>query len=843
MRQEEYNKDSDRTNETIESLTLSLAENQLLIKKISSENDDLKTQLADARSHILAQVTERLIFESLKFLSKRTQLISDRRRAKLLKSAMKRDPLRSIKSLNSEHNGTIVASAGRRGNFTGKLPRHKDRKNIIIFCHDATETGAPILGYNAAFNLSDTYNVTIVCLKGGALSNNMQSACCSFSIMDGAIKSGSNSWNALRDIVSSTEYTFAIVNSVESRSVLPLLRELNIPSISLLHEFAAYTFPPTAFSEVCQNSSEIVFSSEITLENAIEFGGVVMAPNIHVIPQGKSEVPNSKKTEDERFLERNRLSLRLKKSNEDDILVVGAGSVLFRKGVDLFIEVARDALGRNNGRGMKFCWIGAGYDPKRDSGYSVYLSDQINRSGIKDKFIMLDHTTEIDYIHEISDVFLMTSRLDPLPNVAIDAMCAGSPVICFDKASGFAPILRKGEIGEYCVASYLETSDMANKLIELVRDREKLTNVSSKTKSLADKLFNMKTYVSEIASLGEASSVRALRVHDDIEVISREFQGAGSNFFKFKKIKKISSQHILLPNRRPEPGFNPHIFEEKMRHCKQENSNPYAEYLRQGRPDGIWKKDVLVGPYRPRKSNLRVALHIHAYYIDELPRILRHLHVNATKPDVYISVSDQDAATSAFNLMAGYPSKVVVRIFPNIGRDIAPFITGFGRDLIEGYDVVGHVHTKKSIGVSDKKTIRKWTDFLYENTLGGDRGGAMLDSSIERFENNENLGIIYPSDPNVIGWNLNKREAESILMKISSTKVPNYFDFPVGTMFWLRSAVLRVLVDLKLDWSDYPKEPIPYDGTMLHALERIFGVLPGILDYDAMVTSIEGVMR
>ncbi|MFZ0946256.1 MAG: rhamnan synthesis F family protein [Syntrophobacteraceae bacterium] len=33
------------------------------------------------------------------------------------------------------------------------------------------------------------------------------------------------------------------------------------------------------------------------------------------------------------------------------------------------------------------------------------------------------------------------------------------------------------------------------------------------------------------------------------------------------------------------------------------------------------------------------------------------------------------------------------------------------------------------------------------------------------------------------------------------------------------------VLDLDLTWSDYPVEPIAYDGTILHAIERLFPVV------------------
>ena len=49
----------------------------------------------------------------------------------------------------------------------------------------------------------------------------------------------------------------------------------------------------------------------------------------------------------------------------------------------------------------------------------------------------------------------MTSRLDPLPNVAIDALSEGTPVHCFDKASGIAYLLSNNSfLTDYLIARY-----------------------------------------------------------------------------------------------------------------------------------------------------------------------------------------------------------------------------------------------------------------------------------------------------------------------------------------------------------------------------------------------------
>jgi lipopolysaccharide biosynthesis protein len=62
-------------------------------------------------------------------------------------------------------------------------------------------------------------------------------------------------------------------------------------------------------------------------------------------------------------------------------------------------------------------------------------------------------------------------------------------------------------------------------------------------------------------------------------------------------------------------------------------------------------------------------------------------------------------------------------------------------------------------------------------------------------------------------------------------------------MFWARVESLRPLFDLKLTWDDYPNEPVPRDGTLLHAIERIFPQVVSSTGKTIAVTHVPGVTR
>jgi len=98
----------------------------------------------------------------------------------------------------------------------------------------------------------------------------------------------------------------------------------------------------------------------------------------------------------------------------------------------------------------------------------------------------------------------------------------------------------------------------------------------------------------------------------------------------------------------------------------------------------------------------------------------------------------------------------------------------------------------------------------------------MLDLAAAAFASQPELGLVIAEDPHLVGWDENKPIAEALAARMGmTTPLDDFFDFPLGTMFWARPAALQSLVDLGLTWDDYPGEPVAYDGTLLHALERL----------------------
>ncbi|TDL90439.1 rhamnan synthesis F family protein [Meridianimarinicoccus aquatilis] len=740
----------------------------------------------------------------------------------------------------------------------GNIPFAPEKPCVLIVSHEASRSGAPILAQNVAQTLSADFNVTVLSLVGGELIDSFAKS--SEQVYEGnRLETRQSSYGlALSKIVADRKFDFAVVNSIQSRGILEDLVKLDIPSVLLLHEFSSYISDPAAFTIAINLSNEVVFSTRLTLENAMISALPDYTPFMHTIPQGKCEVPlgpsllSNRQDEVERL--RAVMAPEIGSESRETFTVLGAGRVEYRKGVDLFIEIAARIANNPEGSHVRFVWIGNGFEPAKDFQYSAFLADQIKRAGLDGKLSILAATSEIDAAYEMADVLLLSSRLDPLPNVAIDAMCKGTPVLSFAEASGISDLLIDADLADDCVAGYMNTSQMAEKILRLANSSDRLNEVGQQSHAYAAKTFDLTHYTAQLARLGDRAAKRLTAKASDIAEIA-EAESFAPWFYNFRDAKSksridMASDYIRVSHmpgvaRKPEPGFNPFVYAQRRGSAYDGTTDPYADFLRNGRPKGAWLQSVIHSENSTaRATNLKVALHIHAYFTDDLLTCVQRIERNDTLPDLYVSVRNESAQKEVQELLQAYKGVVAtVDVVPNIGRDIGPFLTHFAQKLVEQYDIIGHVHLKQSAHVGNRSVVDLWNNFLMENVLGGPAGGAMIDLAMSNFEVDDRLGLIHPDDPHLIGWTRNRPHGDAIARKLGHDHIPQFFNFPAGTMFWMRSEALAPFLDISLGWGDYPAEPIQSDGTMLHALERLFGVVPALNGWNCAVTCVQGVSR
>jgi len=750
----------------------------------------------------------------------------------------------------------------------GQRTEDPDKDNVILVVHDTSRTGAPILGWNIARHLMATHNIYVMQMGAGDLTPQFEALSVE---LCGPFEGRFRPFIAQEDVeysfqmmVDSRPFSYAIVNSAESMLAIEPLANRFIPTLLLMHEFASYVFPPESVRNAFSWCSEVIFPARLVERAAEEVHPVLSGRVTRVLPQGVSLLPPVESGVSDTGQAPNPvLSELIRKKNVDGtFIVLGAGHVQIRKGIDLFLSAAAAIAKKQPDASIHFVWVGEGFNPRLDMGYSVYLKEQLNRSDLLSRVTFLDAVSDLDPVYDLADIFFLSSRLDPLPNVGIDAAIRGIPVVCFRDASGMAELMLRDSLTAECVVDYLDAEAAAQMILNLAEDSGRRRRIQEATRNLAAACFNMEGYVAKLNEIGmEAAARMKLRSADAATLrqdptfdqdmflgLSKLLEPRATTIARYLAISSAGYWKAGIPRndayRRPAPGFNPFIYAQTNLLRLSEGVDPLADFIRQGKPTGPWLLPVLrprhADKRTPPSSDLRAALHAHFYYPDLAGEFLARLKPSQTGCDLLVSTNTEEKAQQLTRALAAYDrGSLDIRVFPNRGRDIGPLLTGFATKLSE-YDVIGHVHAKRSPDIGDGSLGDTWREFLWQSLLGGMY--PMLDEIVGAFERDKHLGLIFPGDPHMNAWDSNRELAATLAARMGwHGPLPNYFDFPLGNMYWARREVLEPLLGLGIAFEDYPEEPVAYDGTLLHALERLPPFACSLAGFKSAVTHIAGV--
>jgi glycosyltransferase involved in cell wall biosynthesis len=144
-------------------------------------------------------------------------------------------------------------------------------------------------------------------------------------------------------------------------------------------------------------------------------------------------------------------------------VVGGSGSETWRKGKDLFVQLAALLRRRDPTRSFWFVWVGWEGDEEDQR----QLKHDVEQAGVSDAFLWTGEVPNpLDYF-ACFDAFALVSREDPFPLVCLEAALLEKPILCFAGAGGTPELVE--EDGGF-VVPYLDLSAMADKLLLLGGD-------------------------------------------------------------------------------------------------------------------------------------------------------------------------------------------------------------------------------------------------------------------------------------------------------------------------------------------------------------------------------------
>jgi len=227
-----------------------------------------------------------------------------------------------------------------------------------------------------------------------------------------------------------------------------------------------------------------------------------------------------------------------------------------------------------------------------------------------------------------------------------------------------------------------------------------------------------------------------------------------------------------------------------------------------------------------RDAPPRVAVVVHVHYPELLPGLVERLHAVPEPFDLVVTVTegvDVEVDTSALDLVR----RVVVLPIENRGRDVLPLVSVVNAGLLDGYDAVLKVHTKRSAWRADHEALQgsgaDWRDELLDAVLGDRDQVARVIEALRHTD----AGMV-TSGASIVGaehWGADEHGVRSLLRRLELEDLVIDLRFPAGSVYWTKGFVLRGLRALRMDRDDFPEERGEIDGTTAHAVERLLGVL------------------
>jgi glycosyltransferase involved in cell wall biosynthesis len=149
-------------------------------------------------------------------------------------------------------------------------------------------------------------------------------------------------------------------------------------------------------------------------------------------------------------------SVRQKKIIENSEFVIGGcGLQEWRKGPDLFVQVAKVFKETYLNAKVRFVWVGG------EGGFTNQLNYEAELLGMVDSVEFVGEVANPSEYFSTFDIFLLTSREDPFPLVVLEAIAETTPVLGFEGVGNIENVINV--ISENLI-EYLDVSAVAHRI-------------------------------------------------------------------------------------------------------------------------------------------------------------------------------------------------------------------------------------------------------------------------------------------------------------------------------------------------------------------------------------------
>ncbi len=397
---------------------------------------------------------------------------------------------------DSNSSGRAISSSnfGYRGKLSGgrgsRTVDGTDEDTVLFISHDASLTGAPIILLSLLEQLKSTgdFHLRVVLRRGGPLVSRFEEIGQTLTLTGEENDDIKN----LRRFVGSCNVRLIYSNTAVCGDILQWLAYLKAPVISHIHELevAIQRFAGNGLFEMVKAYTDhFIVVSQAVRQNLI-INHRIPANDISVVYGWTND--HGLVGEE---LSRHRKRVRNELNIPDSAFVVGGcGTLDWRKGPDLFIQMAREMGTSFDANDVYFTWVGGDVN----SIECKQLKHEARTCGLDSRVRFIGHThTPLSYF-SIFDVFALTSREDPFPLVCLEALSLGIPVTCFADAGGMQELVDK-DCG--AVVPYLNVREMGRAILELKANPEERARKGARGAEIINERHSVEKKEPEIRAL------------------------------------------------------------------------------------------------------------------------------------------------------------------------------------------------------------------------------------------------------------------------------------------------------------------------------------------------------
>jgi O-antigen biosynthesis protein len=364
--------------------------------------------------------------------------------------------------------------------------------NVLVALHEGSRTGAPMLAHRLLRELKTrNLNLKVLVAKDGSLVEELQSEFDTF-VLPLAWADEETTLAYLQLVASHipdlSSYV-VILSSAEVWNLAKFFKERGCTVYTLIHEYMN-RYPDYARAPIWEYSDKVIFSAMATQKVALELPGA-RQQSARLLPQGLIDEHYLNVARSVRRQDSIRRELEI---SADATMVLSCGSPSLRKGIDIFVRLARRYhLNFGAESPAVFCWVGVD-TPEFDQNLPWLIRDMASH-GLNSVVKLIPSQADLTPYFAAADLFLLPSREDPLPNVVQYAMASALPVVAFASAGGTEELLAKGG-GK--VTPFLDIDAMATAVYQYSVSPEMREKDGDRGRHIIESEYNFSKYADSL---------------------------------------------------------------------------------------------------------------------------------------------------------------------------------------------------------------------------------------------------------------------------------------------------------------------------------------------------------